>query len=214
MTELNRRNFAKQTVTWGGAALTLLTFFNVPRAAWGAGAGNPLQAIKENPFLQRDDLSDALKSFYMTYDSTSPYPHKFNDVISKGQLETLEFFISKGLVKEYAEHYVATMAPVLQRVKQIVEKEGPDKGLWGMFEGTSCGYQLFERIDVKPGERSFPCPYKPALENCKKWLPNRFTMEWQDVCSKWCTPTWQGFAQGMGIKIAIQPGEICTVKLA
>jgi hypothetical protein len=214
MTDLNRRNFAKQTATWGGAALTLLTVFNFPRAAWGAGPGNPLQAIKENPFVQREDLSDALKSFYMTYDSTSPYPHKFNDVISKGQLETLEFFISKGLVKEYAEHYVATMAPVLQRVKQIVEKEGPDKGLWGMFEGTSCGYQLFERINVKPGERSFPCPYKTALENCKKWLPDRFTMEWQDVCNKWCIPTWTGFAQGMGIKIAIQTGEICTVKLA
>jgi hypothetical protein len=167
MTALNRRNFAKQTVTWGGAALTLLTFFNVPRAAWGAGAGNPLQAIKENPFLQRDDLSDALKSFYMTYDSTSPYPHKFNDVISKGQLETLEFFISKGLVKEYAEHYVATMAPVLQRVKQIVEKEGPDKGLWGMFEGTSCGYQLFERIDVKPGSAPSPVRTNQHLKTAR-----------------------------------------------
>ena len=217
MKELERRDFAKQTLKWGGA-LTLLTVLNLPRVALGAGpgpgSGNPLKTMQENPFLQREDLQDALKSLYMTYDSTSPYPHKFNDVISKGQLECLEFFLSQGLVKEYAEHYVSTMGPVLQRVKQIVEKEGPDKGLWGMFEGTSCGYQLFERINVKPGERSFPCPYKQALENCKKWLPNRFTMEWQDVCNKWCIPTWTGFAQGMGIKIAIQPGEICTIKLA
>jgi hypothetical protein len=212
MTQPERRNFFKQTIKWGGA-LTLFTVLNSPRVVWVAGPGNPLQTIKENTFLQRDDLADALKSLYMTYDSTSPYPHKFNDVISKGQLECLEFFISKGMDKEYVAHYIAVMAPVLQNIKQGVEKEGPEKSLYGLFEDTSA-YQLFERIEEKPGERSFPCPYKRALENCKKWLPNRFTMEWKDVCNKWCIPTWQGFAKVIGVNIAVQPGEICIVKLA
>jgi hypothetical protein len=211
MSELERRTFVKQTIKWGGA-LSLLTVLNFPSVVQAAAAGNPLQAMKENPFLQRDDLSDALKSLYMTYDSTSPYPHKFNDVISKGQLECLEFIVSKGLEKEYTEHYVSTMTPVLQKVKQWVEKEGPEKALYGIFEDTSS-YQLFERINEKPGERSFPCPYKQALENCKKWLPNRFVMEWKDVCNKWCIPTWQGFAKVIGVNIAVLPGETCTAKL-
>jgi hypothetical protein len=216
MTQPERREFAKQTVKWGGAALSLLTVLNLPSVVLGAGPGmgNPLNTIKENPFLQRNDLQDALKSLYVTYDSTSPYPHKFNDVISKGQLECLEFIVSKGLDKEYAAHYVATMTPILLRVKQMVEKEGPDKALQGMFEGTTCSYQLMERIDVKQGERSFPCPYKQALENCKKWLPNRFVLEWKDVCSKLCIPTWTGFAKVIGVNIAVQPGETCIVKLA
>jgi hypothetical protein len=217
MQELERRDFAKQTLKWGGAALSLLTVMNLPRVALGAGpgpgSGNPLKTMQENPFLQRSDLQDALKSLYMTYDSTSPYPHKFNDVISKGQLECLEFIVSKGLEKEYIEHYVTTMKPILLRVKQMVEKEGPDKALYGMFEGTTCSYQLMERIDVKQGERSFPCPYKQALENCKKWLPNRFVLEWKDVHEKLCIPTWQGFAKVIGVNIAVQPGETCTVKL-
>jgi len=215
MKEIERRDFAKQTFKWGGV-LTLLTVLNPARAALGAGPGrgNPLKAMQKNPFLQRDDLQDALRSLYMTYDSTSPYPHKFNDVISKGQLEYLELIVSKGLEKEYVEHYVTTMKPILMRVKQMVKKEGPDKALHAMFEGTTCSYQLMERIDVKQGERNFPCPYKPALERCKKWLPNRFVMEWEDVCNKWCIPTWQGFANVIGIKIAIKPGETCIVKLA
>jgi hypothetical protein len=215
MKELERRDFAKQTLKWGGA-LTLLTVFNPLGAAWGAGSsmGNPLKALQKNPFLQRDDLQDALKSLYMTYDSTSPYPHKFNDVISKGQLEFLELIVSKGLEKKYVEHNITTMKPILMRVRKMVEKEGPDKALYGMFEGTTCSYQLMERIDVKQGERSFPCPYKAALERCKKWLPNRFFMKWEDVCNKWCIPSWQGFASVIGVKITIQTGEKCIVKLA
>jgi hypothetical protein len=150
----------------------------------------------------------------MTYDSSAPYPHKFNDVISKGQLEYLELIVSKGLEKEYVEHYVTTLKPVLMRVKKMVKKAGPDKALHGMFEGTTCSYQLMERIDVKQGERSFPCPFNPALERCKKWLPGRFVLEWKDVCNKWCIPVWQGFANVIGVKIAIKTGETCVVKLA
>ncbi len=236
MSDHERRDFTKQTLKWGGA-LTLLAAFSPARLIFGAGPGgppgaapggppggkaggppagmgNPLKMMQENPFLQRNDLEDALKSMYMTYDSSRPYPHKFNDVISKGQLECLEFIVSKGLEKEYVEHYVTTMKPILQRIKQQVAKEGPDKALYGMFEGTTCSYQLMERIDVKQGERSFPCPYGPALERCKQWLPERFFMKWEDVCNKWCIPGWQGFAKEMEVKIAITPGETCVVKLA
>jgi len=39
MKELERRDFAKQTLRWGGA-LTLLTVLNPPRAALGAGPGS------------------------------------------------------------------------------------------------------------------------------------------------------------------------------
>ena len=128
MDEVKRRDFAKQTLKWGGV-LSLLAVLNPVKMAFGAGPGmgNPLEAMQKNPFLQRDDLEAAIKSFYMTYDSTSPYPHKFNDVISKGQLECLEFIVSKELEKDYVEHYVTTMTPILQRVKQLVAKEGPIK---------------------------------------------------------------------------------------
>ena len=64
-------------------------------------------------------------------------------------------------------------------VGNIVKQKGPDKGLYVMFERTTCSYQLFERINIKEGERSFPCPYKGVLENCKKYLGG-FTIEWKD----------------------------------
>ncbi len=209
MPALTRRCFGKESLKWGGA-LTLLTVLNFPGAA---RAFDYLGPLKKNKLLERDDLDDALKSLFMTYDSTRPYPHKFNETITKAQLRALEFYMLKGLEKEYAEHYITTMKPLLQRIKQWVEKEGPEKALTGMFEGTTCSYQLFERITIAPGERSFPCPYKGKIDDCKKWL-GTFTINWEDVCSKWCTPTWSGFAKEIGIKLAIQPGEECRVKLA
>jgi len=212
MSNLERRNFAKQTMKWGGA-LSLLTALNFPHVVWGASS--PLDKLKDNKFLQRDDVSDALKSLYMTYDSTTPYPHKFNETITKGYLVALQFWSSKGLEKEWIEHYVTAMGPILQKIKKWVEKEGPEKGLFGMFERTSCSFQLFERISVKPGERSFPCPFKGKLEDCKKWLgTSTFTIEWKDVCNKSCIPMWSGFAKGIGINITIHPGEECRVRLA
>jgi hypothetical protein len=209
MTQVSRRDFGRNTFKWGGT-LTLLTVLNFPAMAQTFDYLGP---IKKNKVLQRDDLDDALKSLFMTYDSTRPYPHKFNETITKAQLRGLEFYILKGLEKEYAEHYVTTMGPILKMIKKGVEKEGAEKALLGMFEGTTCSYQLFERINVKPGERSFPCPYKGKLDDCKKWL-GTFTINWEDVCNKWCIPTWSGFAKEIGITLTIHPGEECSVKLA
>jgi hypothetical protein len=209
MTELSRRNFGKHTIKWGGA-LSLLTVLNSPGIAQ---AFDYLGPLKKNKFLKRDDLGYALKSLFMTYDSTFPYPHKFNETITKAQLRGLEFYVLKGLEKEYVDHYIGTMRPMLKMIKKFVEKEGPDKGLFGMFERTTCSYQLFERINIKPGERSFPCPYMETLGHCKKYL-GTFTIEWKDVCNKWCTPIWLGFAKEIGIKISVHPGLECKVKLA
>ncbi len=200
--KITRRNFAKKAVGLG--FLSSLTLLNLPQAA---------QAWLDGGFAERDDLGDALKSLFMTYDSTSPYPHKFNETITKAHLRGLEFFTLKGLEKEYAEHYVTTMRPIFKMVGNIVKQKGPDKGLYVMFERTTCSYQLFERINIKEGERSFPCPYKGSLENCKKYL-GTFTIEWKDVCNTWCIPTWKGFAKDLGIKITVHTGEECSVKLA
>jgi len=202
MTQVSRRTFTKQTLL-----LSCLSALSFPGTAMAF-----LEKIKKHEFLKRDDIADAVKSLYMTYDGTSKYLHKFNDVVVKSQLHSLQFHILKGIEKEYVAHYLTTMEPPLKRIKTMVEKEGAEKGLNSMFEGTSCSYQLFERIDVTSGQRSFPCPYKDLLGYCKQYL-GTFPITWQEVCTKWCTPTWTGFASKVGIEISVQPGETCMVKL-
>jgi hypothetical protein len=207
MTQLTRRDFGKNAFM-----LSCLTALGLPRAAHAATAGDFLDKVKNDPFIQRDDIQYAIKSYYQTYNCTTPYPHKFNEVLTKWHLRSLQFCINHKIEKDHVDHYVATMAPILKRVQSRVGTNGPDAALNGMFEGTTCAYQLFERIDVKPGERTFPCPYKYLLEQCKKYL-GTFTINWEDVCGKWCTPVWNGFAKEIGVAITINTGETCSVKL-
>lgn len=207
MTQLTRRDFGKN-----GIMLSCLTAFGLPRALHAATAGDFLDKVKNDPLIQRDDIEHGLKSYYQTYNCTTPYPHKFNEVITKWHLRSLQFCMDHKIDKEHVDHYVAVMSPILKRVQSRVGAQGPDAALNGMFEGTTCAYQLFERIDVKPGERTFPCPYNYLLDQCKKYL-GTFTISWNDVCDRWCTPVWNGFAKEIGVAITITTGETCSVKL-
>lgn len=204
MDAISRRTFTKQTLLF--SVVSALSF---PALASAAGM---LDKFKNDAFLNREDVADAVKSLYMTYDATSPYPHKFNEVLTKSQLRSLQFYMNNGIEKDYITHNLTTMDPLLKRIKVLVEKEGAEKGLYSMFEGTPTSYQLLEHINVTPGQRTFPCPYKEMLANCKKYLLT-FSLEWNDVCSKLCTPTWTGVAERLGIKLSVTPGETCTVAL-
>jgi len=204
MNVMSRRAFSKQTLLFSFA--TALSF---PAVASAAGM---LDKFTSDAFLNREDLADAVKSLYMTYDATSPYPHKFNEVLVKTQIRSLQFYMNNKAEKEYVTHYLTTLAPTIKRIKALVEKEGSERGLYSMFEGTPTSYQLLERINVQPNKRIFPCPYKYMLDNCKKYLLT-FSLDWNDICSRWCTPTWTGVAEAIGLKLSVQPGETCTVAL-
>jgi hypothetical protein len=202
MAQMTRRSFSKQT----------MLFSFIATAGFPGTAMAFLDKIDKVEFLKRDDLADAVKSIFMTYDGTSKYLHKFNDVIVKAQLRSLQFHILNNMEKDYVDHYISTLEPLLQKVKKMVENDGHEKGLFSMFEGTSCSYQVFEPIGIKQGQRTLLCPYKEMIGYCKKYL-HTFPIEWEDVCGKWCAPTWTGFADRIGIKISVEPGETCLVKL-
>jgi len=140
---------------------------------------------------QSANLEPAVRMLFQTYTDVIPYPHKFNDALIKAHLTGLDFAVKHNLWKEKAEH--------------------PNKGLWGMYEANSCNYQLFEKIEIKDGERSFPCPYKEILEVSETL--GTFTITWEDVHEKWCKPLWNAFAKKIGIEIEVIPGETCCVKI-
>ena len=84
MTQVSRRTFGKQTLLFSAfAALSL------PGQAMAF-----LDKIEKKKFLYRDDIGYAMKSIFMTYDGTSKYLHKFNDVVGKTQLRRARSIIS------------------------------------------------------------------------------------------------------------------------
>jgi len=201
-TEVTRRDFARKLM--GISFLSSLTVMNIPQLTW---------AWLDGGFNERGDLGDALKVLVKTYSDTEPYPHKFNDALVKLHLRDLDFAVRKGLEKESAQHYVEVLGPIINKyLKKGVEQFGKDTFLWGIFERTSCSYQLYERINIREGERSFPCPYKDILERIRNSM-GTYVITWDDVHTKWCIPVWTGFAERAGVKIKVEPGETCKVKV-
>jgi hypothetical protein len=200
--DISRRNFAQKLLSI--ATLSSLAIASVPEAAL---------AWLDGGFAQREDLADALKVLVKTYSDTRPYPHKFNDALVKMHLRNLDFAVRKGLWKERAEHYVWTLGVVVDRhIKKGIEMFGKEAFLWGNFERTSCSYQLYEHINIKEGERSFSCPFKPILDQIQKTM-GTYKITWDDVHNKWCIPVWSGFANNVGVEIKVEPGEVCRVKV-
>jgi hypothetical protein len=204
---VNRRDFAKKAFSAG--FLSTLGLLAVPGAATAWLDGN---------FQNRDDLGYAFKFLEKTYNDTNPYPRKFNDALVRLLLRDLDFVVSKGVHEKFASDYVQRLGAILNKhLKMGVEKLGNKEiYLWAMFERTSCSYQLYENITIKKGERSVPCPFKPMLGHIEKGL-GTYKIVWEDVCSKWCTPVWNGFIKGAElthlIKIKVEPGDICKVKV-
>ena len=199
----SRRGFAKKALGLG--FLSALTVMNAPKQA---------MAWLDGGFNERDDIEAALKVLIKTYSDTRGYPHKFNDAIVKLHLRNLDFMVGKGLDKAYSDHYVDTLGALINKyIKKGVEKYGKDVFLWGTFERTSCSYQLYERIDIKNEQRSFPCPYKNILEHINTGI-GTYKITWDDVCSKWCNAVWTGFAEKAGgLTIKVEPGDTCIVKV-
>jgi hypothetical protein len=199
---MTRRDFAKQAV--GAGAISVFALISLPPLAY---------AWMDGKLPERDDLGDAVKALIKTYSITDPYPLKFNDGLVKIHLQSLDFAVRKGLEKEHAEHFVYVLGPVFERhIKPAVQKLGKNIFLWGIFERTGCSYQLYEHINIKEGERSFPCPYKNILEYLNKEY-GTYQIVWNDVCTKWCSLTWNGYAKVAGVEIKIEPGETCKVSV-
>ncbi len=160
---------------------------------------------------QAANVEPAVRMLYQTYTDVLPYPHKFNDALLKAHLQGLDFAIKHNLWKEKVEHEAYILGPILEMIGGWVQEQGPEKGLWGIFEANSCHYQQFERIEVKPGERLLQCPYKEMLDIVSSL--GTFSITWEDVHHKWCIPLWKEFAKKVGIEIEVTPGETCRVAL-
>ena len=157
------------------------------------------------------DITPAIEMLVQTYTDNMPYPHKFNDALLKCYLTNLDFAVQHNLWQEHVDHEVATLRPILEMIGSWIPEKGKDRALYGMFEGNSCNYQLFEKIEVSEGQRLLQCPYKEMLEITSVLGTQQIV--WEDVCNKWCTPLWKGFAKVIGIEIEVAPGETCCVKL-
>jgi hypothetical protein len=185
-----------------------------------AGGGNQSMAAMlatSSGFEGREKLlGDAVAMALRTLDDNTPYPHDMNDALVKMHLSSVQFAKDNGRIADYVAHDVKTMQPMLQRLKGMIEKTGEKEiALAGIFDRTTCLYQLCLDLKSEPGKRSFTFPYTKVLELSRK--SGEFNLTDRDVHELWMKPRLKGYAEALGVRLDISdigPDNKVTVALA
>jgi hypothetical protein len=161
-------------------------------------------------------LGDAVSMAIRTLKDATPYQHDMNDALVKMHLTSVQFAKNAGVMDEYVAHDIQTMQPMLQRLKGMIEKTGEKEiALAGIFDRTTCLYQLCLDLKSEPGKRSFTFPFSKVLAISRRI--GQFDLTDQEVHQTWLKPRIEGYAEVLGVKLDVSdigPDNRVVVSLA
>jgi hypothetical protein len=160
-------------------------------------------------------LGDAVAMAIRTLKDSQPYQHEMNDALVKMHLNSVQFAKDNGVIKDYVDHDIATMQPMLQRLKGMIDKTGEKEiALAGIFDRTACLYQLCLDLESEPGMRRFTFPYTTVLDISRRI--GQFDLTDQEMHELWLKPRLLGYAAALGVKLDVSdigPDNKVTVRL-
>jgi len=147
-------------------------------------------------------LGQAVSLAIRTLKDSVPYQHEMNDALVKMHLNSVQFAKNKGLSRQYVEHDIHTMRPMLERVAREIESTGDrELALSAMFERTTCLYQLCLDLEATPGQRRFTFPFSHVLAISRRI--GQFDLTDTEVHEIWLKPRLLGYAAVLGVPIEV-----------
>ena len=160
-------------------------------------------------------LGRRVAMLFKTLSTEFPYQHDMNDALVKVHLEMVQFAKNLGKLDELVEHDLATMEPVLSRIKSTIEKTGNKEiALVSLCEKTTCHYQLNLDTIIEPGKRTSTSPYRAVLEASQRL--GQFDLTEEELHNMWTVPRYMGYAECLGVKLEVSPWRddgIITIEL-
>jgi hypothetical protein len=160
-------------------------------------------------------LGQAVSLAIRTLKDSMPYQHEMNDALVKMHLNSVQFAKNKGLLAAYVAHDVKAMEPMLQRVRAEIERTGDREiALVGMFERTTCLYQLCLDLEASPGRRTFTFPFSHVLSISRRI--GQFDLTDEEMHEHWLKARLEGYAAVLGVSISVSgigPDGKVTVSL-
>ena len=175
-----------------------------PAKAQGGPPPGALDAMTSGFEGREEELGKNIALVLKTLGNSVPYQHEMNDALVKAVLTMLQFAKNMGKLDELVEHDTATMAPLLHRVKGIIEKTGnKELALVALCERTACHYQLVLETKAEPGKRIFKTPYRVVLEAAKRL--GQFDLTEEEIHNHWTIPRYTSHAAVMGVNLKVSP---------
>jgi hypothetical protein len=107
----------------------------------------------------------------------------------------------RGELDDFNAEHVEVMAPVLDRVRGIIEESGErEVALEAMCGWSTCHYQLVPETHKEPGRRWFLSPFKTALDAGTR--VGQFDFDETFVVTETFIPRLHGYAERLGVSIA------------
>lgn len=185
----------------------------------GGGAPQSMAAMlaTSSGFEGREKLlGDAVAMAIRTLKDSTPYQHDMNDALVKMHLNSVQFAKNAGVLADYVTHDIQTMQPMLHRLKGMIDKTGEREiALAGIFDRTTCLYQLCLDLKSEPGKRSFTFPFSKVLAISRGI--GQFDLTDDEVHRQWLKPRIEGYAAVLGVKLDISdigPDNRVVVSLA
>lgn len=161
-------------------------------------------------------LGTAVSVAIRTLNDSTPYPHDMNDALVRMHLTSVQFAKDHGVLDQYVAHDVKTMQPMLQRLKGMIDSTGEKEiALAGIFDRTTCLYQLCMDLHSEPGRRRFTFPYSKLLALGRE--NGEFNLSDQEVHEGWLKPRLLGYAAALGVTLEVSDigaDKLVTVALA
>ncbi|MEY3713820.1 MAG: hypothetical protein RL321_1440 [Pseudomonadota bacterium] len=165
---------------------------------WGGNLANNTSGFEGREEL----LGQAVALAIRTLKDSMPYQHEMNDALVKMHLNSVQFAKNKGLSRQYVEHDIQTMRPMLERTRDEIARSGDrELALTAMFERTTCLYQLCLDLQVTPGMRRFTFPFSHVLAISRRI--GQFDLSDAELHEIWLKPRLYGYAAIMGVEIDV-----------
>lgn len=144
-------------------------------------------------------LGEAVALAIRTLKDAMPYQHELNDALVKMHLNSVQFAKNAGLMAQYVEHDIHSMAPILKRIRADIEATGDkEQSLRGIFDGSSVFYQLCLDLEEAPGVRRFTFPFSTVLAISRRI--GQFDLTDSELHTIWLKPRLLGYARELGVE--------------
>ncbi|HEU4531242.1 MAG TPA: hypothetical protein VFR59_08645 [Steroidobacteraceae bacterium] len=186
--------------------------FEGREAELGKAVGDAIASVSatkgpEHQFAGREQLlGKAVSTAIKTINHNRGYQHETNDALVKMTLDHIQVAKKLDAFEAVLDQDLHSTRKQLERVGGMIQKTGnKDLAIVGVFEQTTCFFQLVEQTTRSPGKITYQSPFGRVLSVTRLMGIHDLTEE--EIHNRWTIPRLQRYAKTLGVEFDVSPWQ-------